>query len=101
MPLRFSLWALGALLLTVAPAQAAPAQLFGKSVVISFTENRVQRNSNWPDLRSIAIGGEISVYISAAGRTCSRLRLTTRRGQTGNRDRVGNQTGGTTSLQGN
>lgn len=101
MTLRSILWAFAALLFTAAPAQAAPAQLVGKSVVISFTENRVQRNSDWPDFRSIVIGGEVDVYISSAGRAFSRVRMTNRGGETGHRDRVGNEAGGAVSFAGN
>jgi hypothetical protein len=106
MTLRSTLWILGALLLGAAPAQAAPAQLIGKSVVIGFTENRVQRMADWPDFRSVSIGAEISVYISSAGRTFSRLQMSSRRGRrggtsTGKADRVGNSARAVTSFQGN
>jgi hypothetical protein len=100
MPLLFGLLALCALL-AAAPAQAAPAQLLGKSVVISFTENRVQRMSDWADFRPMTIRGDVSVYISSAGRPFARLRMIAPRGQTGTAERVGNQARGATSFKGN
>jgi hypothetical protein len=104
MSLQSGLQALGALALAslaAAPAQAAPQQLIGKSVIISFTENRVQRDGMSPDFRPRSFSGEISVYISSAGRTFSRLQLTNQRARSGTADRVGNSSAGVTSFAGN
>jgi hypothetical protein len=105
MSLRSGFWALGALALAsfaaAAPAQAAPQQLLGKSIVISFIENRVQRNGSALEFRPLRFSGEISVYISSAGRTFSRLHLTNPRSESGKADRVGNSSAGVTSFAGN
>jgi hypothetical protein len=61
-------------------AGAAPAGLLGKSVVVSWSETRVQRfvgEANW---RSVNASHELSVYISSAGRVFSKFSATTRRG---------------------
>ena len=101
MPLRSSLWALGALLFAAAPAQGAPAQLLGKTVSVRFTENRIQKNSDWPNFRPASFRGEVSVYISSEGRAFSRLRLTNQSAQSGKFDNVGDTASGVTSFEGN
>ncbi len=70
-------------------AEAAPAQLRGKSVIVSWTENRVQRNAGEGDFRSVTISHEFHLYVSTAGRIFSRLINTNARRQSGNQDRVG------------
>ena len=73
------------------PAQAAtPKQLYGKSVVIRWTETRVQRLVGQDNFRTFSIGIELSVYISTAGRVFTRLQATSGRG-TGSKDEVAGQ----------
>jgi hypothetical protein len=73
-------------------ALAAPSQLYGKSVIVSWQEDRQQTTAGDAQLRSISASAELSVYISEAGRPFSRVSMsvTNRRGRTrsGNRDAV-------------
>jgi len=63
--------------LTCGPARAAatraPAQLYGKSVVVKWQETRVQRNEGATEFRSRDDSIELSLYVSSAGRVFSRL----------------------------
>ena len=52
---------------------AAPQQLYGKSVVVTWTENRAQQAGGAPGLRHVGISGEFSAYVSSAGRLFNRL----------------------------
>jgi hypothetical protein len=73
-------------------AVAAPAGLLGKSVVVSWSEARVQRfvgEANW---RSVNASHELSVYVSSAGRVFSKFSATTRRG-TGANEQVSGEGG--------
>jgi len=57
-------------------AIAAPAQLYGKSVIVTWTEKREQRwGGPAPNRASyeVARHGELSVYVSSAGRPFNRL----------------------------
>jgi hypothetical protein len=73
-------------------ALAAPPQLYGKSVIVSWQEDRMQTTAMDSQLRAISASAELSVYISEAGRPFSRVSVavTNRRGRTrsGNRDTV-------------
>ena len=83
-------------------ASAAPAQLYEKSVVISWSETREQTSSALPDsgARSVTRNGEFSVYISSAGRAFNRLTFSGasmgRRGQmrSGSSEQVGGEGSG-------
>jgi hypothetical protein len=75
-----------------ARAASAPAQLLGKSIVVNWTENRVQRNAGEVNFRSVAASHQFSIYISSVGRIFSRLTNTTRAG-TGSADEVGGTSG--------
>ena len=69
MALRFLLF----LFLAVAPAQAAPgSDLVGKSVLVSWTENRQQR-TNGSEVRAVARSFQLQMYISGAGRPFTRV----------------------------
>ncbi|MBI3701592.1 MAG: hypothetical protein HY242_14255 [Afipia sp.] len=77
----------------VAPAgQAAPSQLYGKSVVVTWTEERDQRVNGSPEIRNVARNGQFSVYLSTAGKPFSRMSysFSGRRGglKSGKRDAV-------------
>lgn len=65
-------------------AGAAPAQLSGKSIIVSWSETRVQRGVGEINWRSVNASHSLSVYISSAGRVFSRFSATTRRGSGSN-----------------
>lgn len=70
---------------------AAPSQLYGKSVIVSWQEDRMQTTDRDAQPRSVTGSGQLSVYISEAGRPFSRVSMsvTNRRGtRSGNRDAV-------------
>jgi hypothetical protein len=76
---------------TASGASAAPAQLYGKSVTVSWTENRMQTT----DVSSVptpkVASGQLSVYVSDKGRAFSRVSMSVeRRGgaRSGSRDSV-------------
>ena len=93
-----SLIVLPAIALLSAPACAAPAQLYGKSVVVTWSEERQQKIVGEENLRSVSRSAEFSVYISDQGRPFSRMRYSfaNNRGaqRSGNRDKVGGEGGG-------
>jgi hypothetical protein len=61
------------LALSVERGLAAPAQLYGKSIVVSWTEQRDQREP-WQDFhRQVMRAGTFTIYISSAGRTFTRF----------------------------
>jgi hypothetical protein len=78
-------------------AKAAPQGLYGKSVVVSWTEDRTQRRNGGQALDYVTINGQLTVYISSAGRPFSRVTMsrTGLRGglKTGNREAVGGEEG--------
>ena len=72
-------------------ALATPSQLYGKSVIVSWQEDRVQTTDRDAQPTSVTGSGQLSVYISEAGRPFSRVTMsvTNRRGtRSGNRDAV-------------
>jgi len=72
-------------------AFAAPAQLFGKSVIVSWTENRMQTTDTSPVPQSRSASAQLSVYVSDKGRAFSRVSIsvhTPRGTKSGNRDAV-------------
>jgi hypothetical protein len=81
-----------ALAMATSGALAAPSQLYGKSVIVSWQEDRVQTTDRDAQPTSISASAQLSVYISEAGRPFSRVSMsvTNRRGRTrsGNRDAV-------------
>src|SRR5215831_7534085 len=60
--------AISVLLSPAAVLAQAPAQLRGKSVVASWTEERVQRASDETDFSTRSVPQTLSVYISSEGR---------------------------------
>lgn len=79
-------------------AQAAPASLYGKSVVVTWTEERQQKLIGEEQLRNVLRNAEFSTYVSAQGRLFSRMRYSAAGNKgglrTGSRDRVGGEGGG-------
>jgi hypothetical protein len=43
---------------------AAPPQLLGKSVIVTWGENRMQRDEGQPNFRAVSARHQMSVYIS-------------------------------------
>lgn len=93
-----SLIVLPAIALLSAPACAAPAQLYGKSVVVAWNEERQQKLPGEETLHNVVRNAEFSVYISDQGRPFSRMRVSfaNKRGvpRAGSRDKVGGDGGG-------
>lgn len=84
------------LLMTTVHAQAAPgADLVGKSVIVSWTENRKQR-TNGSEVRAVTRNFQLQMYVSGTGRPFTRVTSSGRGGTHGN-DQVG---GGGESLGG-
>jgi hypothetical protein len=52
---------------------APPPQLEGKSVVIDWSEKRMQRPEGNPEFRPITLSMQLSVYVSTEGRVFNRL----------------------------
>jgi hypothetical protein len=80
-----------ALLTGSAPAFAqAPAALRGKSIVVSWTESRSQRNPGETAFRPVSLPFDFTVYVSGEGRAFKRLmsQSSTRRA-VGTKDTVG------------
>jgi hypothetical protein len=79
------------LAMTASGALAAPSQLYGKSVVVSWTENRMQTTDYSDTPVPKTASGRLSVYISDKGRAFSRVSMSVerrRRTQSGERDAV-------------
>ncbi len=87
----------GAGALWACAAQAAPSQLYGKSVVVTWTEERQQKVNGEEAIRNVGRNGQFSVYLSAAGKPFSRMSYSfsgSRGGlKSGNRDVVGGEGG--------
>ena len=83
--------ALLVLAVTTSGAFAAPAKLYGKSVIVGWTENRMQTTDVSPVPQPRSASGQLSVYISDKGRAFSRVSIavnTPRGTRSGNRDAV-------------
>jgi hypothetical protein len=52
---------------------AAPAQLYGKSVIVTWSEDRVQKSGLRDTPSYVSRNGEFSVYVSSAGRAFNRM----------------------------
>src|SRR6266849_343658 len=66
-------------------ASAAPKQLYGKSVVVSWTESRSQRFVGEQAFRSVNVSLQRSIYVSTAGRVFDRTNATASGGGGGQR----------------
>jgi hypothetical protein len=80
-----------------AQAESAPSELLGKSVVVTWSENRTQKVGDDPTMRNMNIGFTSSIYISSAGRAFRRTSVQSPRAA-GSREQVGS--GGATSSGG-
>ena len=75
--------------MTTSGACAAPAQLYGKSVTISWTENRMQTTDTSDVPTPMTASGQLSIYVSDKGRAFSRISMVVsgrRRTNSGQRD---------------
>src|SRR5579863_9539924 len=72
-----------ALAATTSGAFAAPAQLYGKSVVVSWTENRMQTTDRSAAPTSRTAQGQLSIYVSDKARAFSRVSMAVDRGRRG------------------
>jgi hypothetical protein len=76
-------------------ANAAPQSLYGKTVVVTWQEERQQKLPGEEQLRFVGAAAEFDVYVSEAGRPFSRLRffVANRRGhmRSGSKDAVGGE----------
>ena len=71
-------------------AQGAPAQLRGKSIVLNWTEHRMQRAEGEADFKPVNSNQTLQMYVSTEGRVFER-RSATRQGKrtrTGSKDSV-------------
>lgn len=79
-------------------AHAAPASIYGKSVVVTWTEERQQKIVGEEHMRNVLRNAQFSVYISDQGRPFSRMSYSfaNNRGtvRSGAKDRVGGDGGG-------
>ena len=84
--------ALFALAMTTTAVSAAPAQLYGKSVTVSWSENRMQTTAMSATPTSISAYAQLQIYISDKGRAFSRVSMAVtnqrNRTRTGSRDSV-------------
>jgi hypothetical protein len=71
------------LAMTTSGAIAAPAQLYGKSVIVRWTENRMQTTDRSATPVSKTGSGQLSVYVSDKGRAFSRVSMAVDRGRLG------------------
>lgn len=72
---------------SIASAAPAPTNLRGKSIVVTWSESRVQRRGGEENFRSMLIQHELRAYVSDAGRVFSR-QTNSIRGRSGSQDDV-------------
>jgi hypothetical protein len=68
---------------------APPAELHRKSVLVQWSETRMQRRADQDEFRAVAASGRLQIYFSEAGRVFSRLSFSTRRGSGSNEQVAG------------
>jgi hypothetical protein len=111
LPTRFTLHLVAAAALTLATtaALAAPKELFGKSIVVSWSESREQRLVGQSGFQIRNFSGGLSVYVGTEGHVFNRRSMATpqgRRGykstrmEEGSADRVGSGGNSSISFQG-
>ncbi len=83
-----------ALAIALAPASvhAAPRELYGKNVVVNWTETRSQRNAGEAAFHPVSIPFTLTFYVGNEGHVFKRLFAVAATGRTsGSQDRVGKQ----------
>jgi hypothetical protein len=104
-PTALRLMAVAIFALASTAAIAAPKELYGKSIVISWGEDRMQRHADSEQFKSAARNGTLSVYVSSAGNVFNRLGMANHqtrrgRGKEGSEDQVGSAGRSNVSFQG-
>lgn len=94
----FLLTFMGLIGLSCGVGLAAPSQLYGKSVVVTWTEEREQRVNGEDRVRNVGRSGQFSVYLSSTGKPFSRMSYSFSGGRgglrSGNKDAVGGEGSG-------
>jgi hypothetical protein len=85
LPTRFALHvaATAAFALPTTAALAAPTELYGKSIVVRWTEEREQRLVGQGDFQSRSFSGGLSIYIGTEGHVFNRQSMATPEGRRG------------------
>jgi hypothetical protein len=84
---------LGVLILpALAGAGPAPPALYGKSVVVAWSEARIQRDVGQPNFHQVNASHNLSIYVSGTGRVFNRLTNSTRAG-TGSTEQLAGEKG--------
>ncbi len=91
--------------LASAAANAAPKDLYGKSIVLSWGEERMQRHASSDTFRSAPRTGTLSVYVSSVGNVFNRTGMANYqarrgRGREGSKDQVGGDGNSEISFEG-
>jgi hypothetical protein len=71
-----------------------PKQLFGKSIVVAWPEERMQRNVGQPRFYQVKAAHNLSVYVSSAGRVFNRMTNMTGAGAASNDQLAGSEGAG-------
>jgi hypothetical protein len=77
------------LLSAVAYAESPPKQLYGKSIIIAWTEHRNQRHQDQANFQDVDIPLSRKIYISTKGQWFGRFSAMSPRGREGAREAVG------------
>jgi len=72
-----------------AAAADAPKELNGRSIVVAWSEDRLQRREGERDFRRVTIHSRYLMYVSIAGRIFSRYAIETPRGHTAKKESIG------------
>lgn len=78
-------------------AVAAPQSFYGKTIKVAWSETRSQRVQGEGEFRQQSVPMSLTVYVSSKGQLFRRVTSTSRKGQSGSKDRVG---GGGSDAQG-
>jgi hypothetical protein len=83
----FSIWLVG-IPASQSLAESPPAQLQGKSVIVTWTEKRVQRPLDEEKVRTVTVSVGLDLYVSDQGRIFSRMRRQIESHNSAKRDRL-------------
>jgi hypothetical protein len=81
----------------ISGAQAAPAQLYGKSISLSWTETREQKKAGDTDFHGQALGQHLTVYVSPTGKLFNRIETNVGK-RRGSNDQVAGDSGSSRGL---
>jgi hypothetical protein len=82
---------------TISGAQAAPTQLYGKSIKLSWNETREQKKAGETDFHGHAIGQYLTIYVSPTGKLFNRWIATSGK-RYGSNDQVAGEGGSSRGL---